>query len=779
MSLITAFNSPSTTNGSYNENLAALNIRSAFTRLCLPGTQQAASPAKYFVNVLHDFMLRVAQERATTFEATSGFSLNNPFPNPRMGLVHIKNDETSENHIALILHPDLFFHHVRIMRYRLDFDLSQLLSEYQPEIDPNIIEDRPVATQPLMHALTFAHGAFASHTEDKGPDFINKLLDEMTKLPPAFTRKRTQSHSDYDLRKRNALPTIQIIREDQPEYLELLTQTLDMDTIQFINDIYAPEQKSEDTLITPPINAYDKIRNETKRSAVKQKKNENFVPETVPYMKAYTFLTSCSGDKRKMRYRKSVIQTLGVTGSGIWAPENYLDYLDLDKIDKGDPVFEVMASALDSRLDASDIKNISRHCRIIDNEKAIKKYSPFLKSIDLAFWPINARELKNFDLIISMVQVYGETFGVEPEQALRQWLKNRKTHDALRTKFSWEELLKAKLKSQIKTIEEKSETTYEPTNVLAQAAQKYITDTRNISDMVLDVHRRILRPGILLALRAKGFDVTQTSVLKTIEKKVTPKLWAGMSPSDQMSASSYWHSPLVNISRKRQAISLASSDYSQWQPLFVNSIKLEKKVIAVSLATSEALEEEGDAMKHCVGSYGPNCFEKNYHIISLRTPNGKRLSTLTLQDFFDKNGKRKVKEIYNLSVCDTQPSADAVRAAHALVEKINNGEIIPDWHSIDEIRDEYNVKAIENASGYNILDPSMRQDVLDVYAPCIDKKIMKAGGKSFDGLMRVLGITEIVDDFLAEFDHSQGALVPALPASNDENTIYQPRPTIR
>lgn len=48
--------------------------------------------------------------------------------------------------------------------------------------------------------------------------------------------------------------------------------------------------------------------------------------------------------------------------------------------------------------------------------------------------------------------------------------------------------------------------------------------------------------------------------------------------------------------------------------------------------------------------------------------------------------------------------------------------------------------------------------MVDVYAPCIDKKLLKTGGKTFEGIMAALKVEKNIDEFLSDLDFSQGEL---------------------
>ena len=51
----------------------------------------------------------------------------------------------------------------------------------------------------------------------------------------------------------------------------------------------------------------------------------------------------------------------------------------------------------------------------------------------------------------------------------------------------------------------------------------------------------------------------------------------------------------------------------------------------MELTTSETLQEEGCAMRHCVAGYDGDCHRGRSHIFSVRDAEGNRISTLELR----------------------------------------------------------------------------------------------------------------------------------------------------
>ena len=112
-------------------------------------------------------------------------------------------------------------------------------------------------------------------------------------------------------------------------------------------------------------------------------------------------------------------------------------------------------------------------------------------------------------------------------------------------------------------------------------------------------------------------------------------------------------------------------------------------------------------------------------------------------------------------------------------EENEGKKINPDWQAIDSVRAEYKTNQIANQAGYDIRDPEQCQAVLDVYIPCVSKKVVRASGGRFDQLIDILGVDQIISDFIERFDFSQGGLIRTNSQAQipvNDNQGQQPRP---
>ena len=92
----------------------------------------------------------------------------------------------------------------------------------------------------------------------------------------------------------------------------------------------------------------------------------------------------------------------------------------------------------------------------------------------------------------------------------------------------------------------------------------------------------------------------------------------------------------------------------------------------VELTSSEALREEGGAMRHCVAGYDRDCHRGQSHIFSVRDAEGRRISTLELRSSL-KSRKKPQRYVIaqNRGVENAPVSADCQKAAKRFLDAMN------------------------------------------------------------------------------------------------------------
>ncbi len=405
----------------------------------------------------------------------------------------------------------------------------------------------------------------------------------------------------------------------------------------------------------------------------------------------------------------------------------------------------------------------------------------YLDKIDMRFWPQTETDLVMMQACSRMAASFGKTFDRSPHETFKHWVA-----EAVRNKRStWPEIMNDLCLADMKEVV-KSRDTYLadnrrspralrraalrgqlPENFLEalqhkasfweQVARQYERRLSDIKDMKNDVVRRLVVPAIALALEARGIKALSTDVMNPVSEKLAASIWQAMPPSDQAAASAYWHSEHVNFQDRFQSIATTKDENAAWCTLIMQPYAASNGVTAYPLYTAAMLIEEGKAMSHCVGGYAYNCFKRRYHIFSLRDRAGQRLSTLTVQDYFDENGQRLIRENQNRAHNNADPSAPAHAAAKEIIARVNDARIKPDWESVDASKAEFLAKEVDNATGYDFRDETQRTRIFELYEPCLPRKLTRQA-RSFDQLGLTLGVQQAVDAYLADFDFSRGGL---------------------
>ena len=115
-------------------------------------------------------------------------------------------------------------------------------------------------------------------------------------------------------------------------------------------------------------------------------------------------------------------------------------------------------------------------------------------------------------------------------------------------------------------------------------------------------------------------DVTK-DIKSPAKRREAALAWANRSQQ-------YWHRHRpqeVNI------FQISPRPSYRWKPIMDHSVSMEGGWQFVELTNSEALREEGDAMRHCVAGYDGDCHRGQSHIFSVRNAKGCRISTLELR----------------------------------------------------------------------------------------------------------------------------------------------------
>lgn len=137
----------------------------------------------------------------------------------------------------------------------------------------------------------------------------------------------------------------------------------------------------------------------------------------------------------------------------------------------------------------------------------------------------------------------------------------------------------------------------------------------------------------------------------------------------------------VDYARTRNDYKDLSEQLSRtdWRPVISETFKTELRTIQC-LTTSKDLDDEGEAMDHCVASYTAFCFSGDAQIWSITGQDGQRCSTLHTTIALNPKGKMVVNVVQHQGRSNVEPSADCRSAVIALQHYLySNQKLLADY----------------------------------------------------------------------------------------------------
>lgn len=403
----------------------------------------------------------------------------------------------------------------------------------------------------------------------------------------------------------------------------------------------------------------------------------------------------------------------------------------------------------------------------------------YLEKITPNRWPKNPAEFAMFSICQKTAAIYAATFGGDAPDILRQWVKESGP------RASWKRIAFRRQRKQIAKILKTPRITnllgYKPVDanpdtfvpdlnfirtvidrpkIWKIVLERYQSELKDIQDMKRDVSTRVIKAAAVLEFNKRGLEIADARLFDVLAEAAGQVMWDKPPPSEQLEASSYWHSPRIRFSQRFNALSQGDL---KWHSMLAGPVALENGVVAHPLESSAALREEVDAMQHCVWSYAHSCLEDGYHIFSLRDKDGKRLSTLNLVDKTLADGSRHVSDIQNKAWDNRTPSADALKAAQLLVERINDKKIDLQWDMVDQARASYKAQKINLSIGYDVHNPAIRQSVYELYGPCLPRRVHRLSQGLFDQYAQATQLPVLVEALIARKPHVFLPIAPITP----------------
>lgn len=126
-----------------------------------------------------------------------------------------------------------------------------------------------------------------------------------------------------------------------------------------------------------------------------------------------------------------------------------------------------------------------------------------------------------------------------------------------------------------------------------------------------------------------GLRKLHIDVDNPVWKDINHRILMRYSAIELFKQSERWHHEISRLAILEVDPNLGETALSNWPALLLQPLDLNQRVL-VSLTTSQQLSEEGFRLEHCVSSYSDACLLGDRHILSIRNPEGIRLSTVEI-----------------------------------------------------------------------------------------------------------------------------------------------------
>ncbi len=396
--------------------------------------------------------------------------------------------------------------------------------------------------------------------------------------------------------------------------------------------------------------------------------------------------------------------------------------------------------------------------RIGYTAEKLKPYTSFLNEMDPRAYPHEeTHEAFFFRYAVDYVQAYASVFKRDPLQVMRSLVKGMD----LSSTQKWQDALWSRTTIQRKALKKTDEETdvellFQPKKLV----NEFKRNAAGIKDMQADIHRRIIVPLFLLEFEKQGYEVLKLENINDIVAIAEQELWAQALPSEQLAASSFWHSKRVDFPTRRETAARIKHD-TVWETILDEPYEIQvddREVVFVPMKSDADLRKEADAHSHCVHGYGIECLKDAWHIFSLRGVDGNNLSTLSCRNTSVKNGRQQVELKQNAAYKNDPPPPHAEKAGLEFIRRINAGELTLRWEAVHANRAMYLRDEINTTVGYDFHDPLQRERIAKVYIPLMPRRITGALRAGLDTLGKNLGIRGIVEEFISKSTTRMGDL---------------------
>jgi hypothetical protein len=265
-------------------------------------------------------------------------------------------------------------------------------------------------------------------------------------------------------------------------------------------------------------------------------------------------------------------------------------------------------------------------------------------------------------------------------------------------------------------------------------------DTQLVADAMVDIMRYtvlLVRDEVAdgMGVRVPSAAPNRSDAHPAIVATIGSRTFGGL-----LKAAKDWHRDLIRLDDAK--LHFCGANEEAWHPLSTDCIidGMELRF----LHTAAQLRQEGEAMKHCVGSYASRCAAGRSHIVSIRNSDGVRVSTADLA--VESNASLKLVVSQHYGPENAPPDTAAELALKSWLARVMNDEvrIMPEAVQTARVFDEMGIEVGIPGNRFPGIDAV--EGIFDAYQRHLPKEDRKMSRESW---IAKYGLREVFEIELA------------------------------
>ncbi len=236
--------------------------------------------------------------------------------------------------------------------------------------------------------------------------------------------------------------------------------------------------------------------------------------------------------------------------------------------------------------------------------------------------------------------------------------------------------------------------------------------SHEFKDYINSIVRDLIFPDYLRSLESAAADSPRDQIAleereRTLKNQLQLMLTEMYTPKRLQELVSRWHRNISVIESKKPLEVVSPNWHALFERQTIDNISFE------CLTTAEALYQEGNELRHCVGGYRKDCRTGGTHIVRIQSLTGER-STLSITPEVE-NGKTVFKIDQHYGIQNSDADALHVMAVDKLMQMLNKGEIKINKSMGAITRGDIKLSLAHLFYPYDLKDPSVQEQIYQAY----------------------------------------------------------------